>query len=79
MRGHAHPGCPPVALGDVVHTLPALTDLRRAFPQATIEVATDERFVDIPGLHDGVDRVLPIALKRWKRRLRARQTWQELD
>lgn len=66
------------ALGDVVQALPALTDLRRAFPLARIDVATDERFADIPALHSGVDRVIGIALKRWKRSLFQRQTWQEL-
>lgn len=66
------------ALGDIVHTLPALTDLRRAFPQAVIDVATDERFVDIPAMHSGVDRVIGLALKRWKKTLGSRQTWQEL-
>ena len=66
------------ALGDVVHALPAITDLRRAFPQATIDVATDERFADIPRLHAGVDRVLPLALKRWKSRLGQGSTWREI-
>lgn len=66
------------ALGDIVQALPALTDLRLAHPQALIEVATDERFADVPLLHAGVDRVIPLALKRWKNGLRRLQTWREL-
>ncbi len=66
------------ALGDIVHALPGITDLRRAFPEATIDVATDERFVDIPLLHAGVDKVISIALKRWKKRLGHGQTWREI-
>lgn len=66
------------ALGDIVHALPALTDLRRALPDATIDFAVDERFVDIARLHGHVDRVLSIPLKRWKRNVWRRQTWAEL-
>ncbi len=66
------------ALGDVVQALPAITDLRRALPLAQIDVATDERFVDIAALHSGVDRVIGLALKRWKRALHQGRTWQEL-
>lgn len=65
-------------MGDVVHALPALTDLRRAHPHALIDLATDERFAEIVGLHAGVDRVVPLALKRWKSRLSKRQTWGEI-
>jgi heptosyltransferase-1 len=66
------------ALGDIVHALPALTDLRGAFPQATIDFAVDERFVDLARLHGGIDRVLAIPLKRWKRKLTSAGTWREL-
>ena len=66
------------ALGDIVQALPAITDLRRAHPQATIDVATDERFADIPRLHAGVSHVIPIALKRWKKSLLKQATWREL-
>lgn len=66
------------ALGDIVHALPALTDLRRALPEATIDFAVDERFVDVARLHGGVSNVLPIALKRWKRHPGATNTWREL-
>jgi heptosyltransferase-1 len=66
------------ALGDIVHALPALTDLRRALPEAQIDFAVDERFVDLAQLHSGVSRILPIPLKRWKRHLRSMATWREL-
>lgn len=66
------------ALGDVVHALPALTDLRRALPQATLDFAVDERFVDIARLHSGLNNILPMALKRWGQHLGALDTWREL-
>lgn len=66
------------ALGDIVHALPAVTDLKRHWPEARIDMAVDERFADIPRLHAGVDRVIPIALKRWKTKLSRASTWLEL-
>lgn len=66
------------ALGDIVHALPALTDLRRALPEAQIDFAVDERFVDLAQLHSGVNQILPIPLKRWKRQLGSAATWREL-
>jgi heptosyltransferase-1 len=66
------------ALGDIVHALPAVTDLRRHWPEARIDLAVDERFVDIPRLHSAVDQVIPIALKRWKKSPVQASTWREL-
>lgn len=66
------------ALGDIVHALPALTDLRRALPQATIDFAVDERFVELAELHKHVDRVLSFPLKRWKKHIGRLQTWREV-
>ena len=35
------------AMGDIVHSLPAVAALRRALPQATIGWAIEERWVDL--------------------------------
>ena len=35
------------AMGDIVHSLPAVAALRRAFPQATIDWAIEERWVEL--------------------------------
>jgi heptosyltransferase-1 len=55
------------SLGDVVHTLPAVVDARRHCPGLVIDWVVEEGFADIPRLHTGVDRVIPIALRRWRR------------
>jgi heptosyltransferase I len=67
------------ALGDIVHALPAVTDLRRHLPEARIDMAVDERFVELAQMHSHVDRVISLPLKRWKRTLTKRSTWQELQ
>jgi len=41
------------SLGDVVHNLPVVTDLRTRFPDAAIDWVMEEAFADIGGLHPG--------------------------
>lgn len=53
-------------MGDVVHTLPALTDAARAIPTIQFDWAVDESFTDIPAWHSRVDKVFPVALRRWR-------------
>jgi len=55
------------SLGDVVHCLPAVTDMRAALPAATIDWVVEESFAAIPRLHPGVNRVIVCALRRWRR------------
>ncbi|MEZ5730033.1 MAG: lipopolysaccharide heptosyltransferase I [Burkholderiaceae bacterium] len=55
------------SMGDVVHALPVVTDLRCALPNARIDWVVEEAFADLPALHPGVEQVLPIALRRWRR------------
>jgi heptosyltransferase-1 len=55
------------SLGDVVHNLPVVSDLRSSLPAATIDWVVEEGFAAIPRLHPGVSRVLPVALRRWRR------------
>ena len=47
------------SLGDVIHNLPVVSDLRRAFPDATIDWCVEESFADIPRLHPAVGDVIP--------------------
>ncbi|MBK6972156.1 MAG: lipopolysaccharide heptosyltransferase I [Sterolibacteriaceae bacterium] len=62
------------SLGDVIHNLPVATDLRRRFPQIAIDWVVEDAFADIPRLHPAVRRVIPVALRRWRRRLFTRET-----
>jgi heptosyltransferase-1 len=52
-------------MGDVVHTLPALTDAAKANPNIQFDWAVDESFSDIPAWHSHVKTVFPVALRRW--------------
>lgn len=55
------------SMGDVIHNLPAVTDLARAMPDAQIDWLVDEAFQEIPRLHPAIKRVIPLALRRWKK------------
>ncbi|MBZ0133356.1 MAG: lipopolysaccharide heptosyltransferase I [Rhodocyclaceae bacterium] len=66
------------SLGDVVHNLPVASDIRARFPQARIDWVVEEGFADIPRLHPAVSRVIPVAVRRWRRTLLSASTWREL-
>jgi len=61
------------SLGDVVHTLPALTDAQRAIPGIQFDWVVEEGFAEIPAWHPAVAQVIPVAIRRWRKNL-----WQTL-
>ena len=66
------------SMGDVVHALPAVTDLLQARPGSTVEWLVEAPFAAIPRLHPGVSRVLPLAWRKWRRKLGEQATWQAI-
>ena len=62
------------SLGDVVHNLPVVNDIRSRFPDAEINWVVEESFVPIARLHPGVGRVIPVAIRRWRRSLLRAET-----
>ena len=65
------------SMGDVLHTLPALTDAMQAIPGIRFDWVVEEGFAQIPGWHPAVDRVLPVALRRWRKQWFGRQAREE--
>jgi len=59
------------SLGDIIHTLPALTDAYQHDPQLQCDWLVEEAFAEIPTWHPAVKRVIPVALRRWRK-----QVWQ---
>ena len=66
------------SLGDVVHNLPVVADIRSHFPGAEIDWVVEENFADIPALHPGVRRVWPVAMRRWRRQFFRPSAWREI-
>lgn len=57
------------SLGDVIHTLPALTDAAQVYPTIRFDWVVEESFAEIPGWHKQVDEVIPVALRRWRKNI----------
>ena len=55
------------SMGDVLHTLPSLTDAMRAIPGIRFDWVVEEGFAQIPTRHQAVDRVIPVAIRRWRK------------
>ena len=48
------------SMGDVIHTLPALTDLQKQYPNIKIDWAIDPDFKDIASWHPMVNKIIEI-------------------
>ncbi|WP_289367675.1 lipopolysaccharide heptosyltransferase RfaC [Pantoea stewartii] len=55
------------SMGDVLHTLPALTDAMHALPGIRFDWVVEENFAQIPAWHPAVDKILPVAIRRWRK------------
>jgi lipopolysaccharide heptosyltransferase I len=58
------------AIGDVIHTLPALNALRRNYPHARIDWLVEEAAADLVIGHKAIDTVLVSRRKSWVRDLK---------
>jgi heptosyltransferase-1 len=67
------------SLGDVVHQCPAVTDAARSVPGARIDWVVEESFAGVARMHCCVERVIPVALRRWRGALWKRSVWKEIS
>ena len=55
------------SLGDVVHTLPAVSDAARAHPGLRCDWLVERAFAEIPPWHPAVERVIQCDLRGWRK------------
>lgn len=55
------------SLGDVIHSLPALTDASEAIPGVMFDWVVEQSFAEVPSWHPAVDRVIPVDIRRWRK------------
>ena len=66
------------SLGDVIHHMPALTEARKAQPQAKFTWLVEEAFAPLVRLHPAVAEVVPVAWRRWRKSLLSPATLGEI-
>ncbi len=73
------------SLGDVLHDLPIIWDIRACDPHARIDWVVEEGYVDLltplqsaTGFR-GIDQIIPIALRRWKKNVFRKSHWEEFQ
>ena len=55
------------SLGDILHLFPALSDLRRHYPDAVIHWLVEPGFAEVVSWHEAVDRVITVPLRAHKK------------
>jgi lipopolysaccharide heptosyltransferase I len=66
------------SLGDVIHHMPALTDARKARPDARFTWLVEEALAPLVRLHPAVGGVISVAWRRWRKSLYAPATLAEI-
>jgi heptosyltransferase-1 len=78
------------SMGDIIHTLPAVTALRQVFPEATLGWIVEESWAELlctlPEPRSGprsprrplVDRVHTVNTRSWRKSLFSTQTWEQI-
>src|SRR5512145_1741252 len=66
------------SLGDVVHQCPAVTDAARGIPEARIDWVVEDAFAGVARMHASVARVIPVAVRRWRRAPWRPAVWREM-
>ena len=67
------------SLGDLIHTMPAVTDLQRALPNAELHWLVEEPFAAIPGWHPFVQKAHTCAIRRWRKSFLSATTHREIS
>ena len=66
------------SMGDVVHTLAAVTDMAKVFPGLSVDWLVEAPFASIATLHPSVKRVIPLSWRKWRKSLWRGATWDAM-
>jgi heptosyltransferase-1 len=66
------------SLGDVLHNLPMVADILRQHPDAQIDWVVEEGYVSLVRLNPHVRKIIPFALRRWRKSLGKAETRAEI-
>lgn len=66
------------SIGDVIHTLPALAELRRHFPSAELAWVVERSSAQLLRDNPALDHLIEIDTRAWRRRWLTPETWQQV-
>ena len=55
------------SLGDIIHTLPALTDAMRMYPNLEVDWVVEKNFSEPLRWHSGVKNIIEIEFRKWRK------------
>ena len=55
------------SLGDVLHNFPVVSDICQHVPDVSIDWVAEECFAPLPMLHPKINKVIPVAIRRWRK------------
>jgi heptosyltransferase-1 len=64
-------------MGDIIHNMPLVHDIKQHYPEAIIDWVVEESFVELARLNPLINCVIPIGMRRWKKALFSKNTWAE--
>ena len=67
----------PSSLGDVVHALALVADIRAHAPDLPIDWAAEEAFVPLVRLDPRIRHVVPVPFRRWRAEMSPGRAWRE--
>lgn len=65
------------SMGDIIHTLPAVTDAFRNVPNISFDWIIEKNFSEIPSWHPAICQVISINLRFWKKNWYKFSSWRE--
>lgn len=65
------------SMGDVIHTLPAINDAVKSVPNIQFDWVVEKPFAEIPLWNPVISRVIPVNLRKWRKKLLVDYTREE--
>ena len=63
----------------MVHQCPAVSDAARGIPEARIDWVVEDAFAGVARMHPKVERVIPVAVRRWRSAPWRPEVWREMS
>ena len=66
------------SMGDIIHALAVVNDIKRVYPEATITWVVDQMFSELLSWHPHIDHVIVLPMRAWSKNLLNFNAWKAL-